>query len=151
MGSLYQLNLKREIFGDIIIKDSYYVVVMKHMAEYIKQNIYQMGRYKVDIKECSLDEIKEYQPTYEEIITTVSSERIDVVIARLIGTSRNIVEEKFKNKEIVLNYEIIMKSSYNVKEGDVFSIRKYGKYKYLGIIDKSKRNKLIIKCQKYVS
>jgi len=151
MGSLYHLNLKREIFGDIIIKDSYYVIVMKHMAEYIKQNIYQIGRARVNIEECELDEIKEYKPTYEEITMTVSSERIDTVTAKIIGTSRSIVEEKFKNKEIILNYEIATKSSYNLKEGDIFSIRKYGKYKYLGIIDTSKRNKLIIKCQKYVS
>lgn len=151
MGSLYSLNLKREIFGDIIIKDSYYVIVMKHMAEYIKQNIYEIGTHQVNIEECSIAEVNNYKPLYETISTTVSSERIDVVIAKIIGTSRSMVEEKFRNKEIVLNYEVATKSSYILKRGDIFSIRKNGKYKYLGVISTSKRDKLIIEYQKYIN
>ena len=149
MGSLCNLNIKREVFGDIIIDVSYYVVVMNHMVDYIKQNLLQIGKSLVNIEECSLKEIENYIPKYEIIETTASSERIDVVIAKVIGASRNSINEKFKNKEIILNYEVATKPSYFLKEGDIFSIRKYGKYKYLGIINTSKRNKFIIKCQKY--
>lgn len=120
MGSLYQLNLKKEIFGDIVIAENCYVVVMSHMAHYIIQNIYEIGSARVQLEECDLNEIKNYKPSFETITTTVSSERIDSVIAKIIGTSRNIVEEKFKNKEVILNYEIATKSSYILKEGDNF-------------------------------
>ena len=149
MGSLCSLNIKREVFGDIIIDVSYYVVIMNHMATYIKQNLFQIGKSLVSIEECDLKEIENFKPKYETIETIVSSERIDVVIAKIIGSSRNIVNEKFKNKEIILNYEVANKPSYFLRKGDIFSIRKYGKYKYLGVINTSKRNKIIIKCQRY--
>ena len=152
MGSLYQLNLKKEIFGDIIITNNcYYVVVMKHMAEYIINNIYEIGSARVILEECDLKEIEEYKPAFKIITTTVTSERLDVVIAKIIGTSRNIVDEKFKNKEIILNYEIATKPSYLLKEDDIFSIRKNGKYKYLGVISKSKKDKYVIQYQKYIN
>ena len=83
--------------------------------------------------------------------TTVMSERLDAVIAKIIGTSRNIVLEKIKNKEVILNYEIANKSNYILKEGDIFSIRKYGKYKYIGTLSKTKKDKLIIEYQKYTN
>jgi len=151
MGSLYNLNLKKEIFGDIIVGNSNYVVVMSHMKDYIINNIYEIGKSKVTLEECDLKEIEDYSPIYENITTTVSSERIDTVIARIIGTSRNIVDEKFKNKEIILNYEVATKPSYILKEGDIFSIRKHGKYKYLGTSSKSKKDKYVIEYQKYAN
>ncbi len=151
MGSLYNLNLKKEIFGDIIVGNPNYVVVMSHMKDYIINNIYEIGKSKVILEECDLKEIEEYCPIYENVTTTVSSERIDAVIARIIGTSRNIVDEKFKNKEIILNYEVATKSSYILKEGDIFSIRKHGKYKYLGATSKSKKDKYVIEYQKYAN
>lgn len=151
MGSLYQLNLKREIFGDIIIDSNYYVVVISHMAKYIIQNIYQIGSVRVTLEECDLKEIENYKLSFETITTTVSSERIDTVIAKIIGTSRNIVDDKFKNKEIILNYDIATKPSYILKKGDIFSIRRNGKYKYLGVISKSKKDKYIIEYEKYLN
>lgn len=151
MGSLYQLNLKKEIFGDIIIGNLCYVVVMNHMAQYIIQNIDEIGCTRVELEECDLKEIEDYKPLLETITTTVSSERIDTVISKIIGTSRNIIDEKFKNKEIVLNYEITTKPSYLLKEGDIFSIRRNGKYKYLGVISKSKKDKYVIQYQKYTN
>ena len=82
---------------------------------------------------------------------SVVSNRLDTIISKLIGISRNGVETKFKNKEIILNYEVATKPSYFLKEGDVFSIRKYGKYRYVGIISKTKQGKNIVKFQKYIN
>lgn len=150
MGSLYRLNLKKEIFGDIIITNNcYYVVVMKHMVDYIIHNTYEIGSNIVVLEECDLKELEGYKPLFETITTTVTSERLDTVIAKIIGTSRNIVDEKFKNKEIVLNYEIATKPGYILKKDDIFSIRRNGKYRYLGIISKSKKDKLVIEYEKY--
>ena len=67
----------------------------------------------------------------------------------MINTSRSIVEEKIKNKEIFINYEILKNKDYKLKEGDIFSIRKYGKYKFIKIIKITKKNNLLIEYLKY--
>ena len=151
MGSLYNLNLRKEIFGGIIVGFPSYIVIMSHMKDYIINNIYKIGSFNVTLEECDLKEIEDYCPIREVAVTTVSSKRLDTVIARIIGTSRNIVDEKFKNKEVILNYEIASKQNYILNEGDIFSIRKYGKYKYIRTISKSKKDKYIIEYQKYTN
>ena len=83
-----------------------------------------------------------------EIIT--SSLRIDTIIARLIQTSRANVIEKMKNKEIILNYDLLKNNSYQLKENDVFSIRHHGKYKYIKTINQTKNNNYIVECYKYI-
>lgn len=150
MGSLYSLNLKNDIIGDIIISEYYYVVVMKHMVDYIKNNIYQIGYNNVEISIASLEDIVNYKQRYETKTITSSSERIDVIIAKIIGVSRTMVEEKFQKKEVILNYSILEKSSYHLRKDDIFSIRKFGKYKYIGIVSKTKKDKYIIEYQKYI-
>ena len=83
----------------------------------------------------------------KEII--VSSLRIDNVISTLIGTSRNEVLEKFKNKEIIYNYNEITKPTYQLNVGDTFSIRKHGKYKYNGILKNTKKGGFIVEILMY--
>ena len=151
MGSLYSLNLKKEMFGDIIIDKYCYVLVISHMKDYVINNIYKIGNTKVILEECDIKEVEQYIPIYELYTTTVNSKRLDAVISKIIGISRNMVLEKIKNKEIILNYEIATKSSYLLKEGDIFSIRRYGKYKYLGSTCKSKKDRFVIEYKKYAN
>ena len=75
---------------------------------------------------------------------------MDVVISKIINTSRGNTLEKIKNNEIYLNYELLTKPTYSLKENDIFSIRKYGKYKFIGIVNETKKGSLIIKYLKYI-
>ena len=77
---------------------------------------------------------------YEDIEIIVSSLRIDTVISRLIYTNRNNIKNLINKKEIILNYNPLSNNSYLLKENDIFSIRKYGKYKFIGIIKNTKKD-----------
>lgn len=55
-----------------------------------------------------------------------------------------------KNKEIMLNYDYLKNTSYKLKNDDIFSIKKIGKFKYNGIIKNTKSNNLIIEILKYI-
>ena len=87
---------------------------------------------------------------YEEVEIIVSSLRIDTVISRIIGTNRDKIKDKIKNKEIMINYNYLSNNSYTFRDGDIFSIRKFGKYKYVGIIKTTKKDNYIIKYLKYI-
>ena len=49
-----------------------------------------------------------------------------------------------KNKEIILNYDFLKDISYKLKENDIFSIKRIGKYKYIGSIKTTKSGNIII-------
>ncbi len=75
--------------------------------------------------------------------------RSDNLISKLIKTSRDIVKDMIKDKLIRINYELLNKSSYIIKENDIISIRKYGKYRFIGIIKETKKDNYLIEVNKY--
>ena len=150
LGTLFSLNITSELFGDIIMKDNhYYIYLLEPIAPYIKSNLLKIKNTNITLEEIPLETLKDYHKEYNPIEIISSSNRIDTVIARLINTSRKNIIEKIKKKEIILNYSLLKKSDYKLKENDVFSIKRLGKYKYIGIIKETKSKNYIIKCLKY--
>ncbi len=148
MGTIYSLGLNDDVFGDIIYyEDSFYIFVLPIIKNYLIQNMIMVEKNKVNLREVDLNISLNFKINYEVKNYIVSSLRIDNIISSIIGDSRNGVLDKFKNKEIIINYNENIKPSYTLKENDIFSIRKYGKYKFKGIVKKSS---LIIEVLKYI-
>lgn len=151
LGSLFALNIDSSYFGDIVLyNDYYYVFVSDDLALYIKDNLKMIGNKKVSLEEVNLSVLDNYERKYEEKEIIVSSLRIDNIISGIINTSRKVALDKMKNKEVVVNYEVMNKNSYILKESDIFSIRRYGKYKFVGIVKSTKKNNFIVRYLKYI-
>ena len=151
LGTIFSLNITQELFGDIIIKENhYYIYVIDQIVPYLKNNLLTIKNTKIELIETPIELLKNYQKQYESIQLITSSLRIDTIIARIIKTSRPNIIEKIKNKEIILNYNILKNNSYQLKENDVFSIRRHGKYKFIKIVKQTKNHNYIIECYKYI-
>ena len=96
------------------------------------------------------DYLSEYQVQYEELGILVSSLRIDNIVSSITNDSRKSILERFKNKDVILNYDVVTKASITLEENDVFSIRHYGKYRFNGIIKSTKKGGYIISISKYL-
>lgn len=150
LGTIFSLNITSELFGDIIINNNkYYIYILENIAPYIKNNLLMIKNSHIELIEKPIEFLKDYKKEFETLEIITSSNRIDTVIARLIQTSRQNISNKIKNKEIILNYEILKNNSYFLKENDTFSIRRYGKFQYLGIKKQTKHKNYIIECKKY--
>lgn len=151
LGTLYSLNISDEMFGDVVIwNNRYFIIILSSIDNYIKSNLTSIRNSKVDLIEKDPYYLRDYKQEYEECIIIVPSIRVDVIVSKIINSSRNNALEKIKNGDIYLNYELLTKPTYMLKENDIFSIRKYGKYKFLGEINKTKKGSLVIKYLKYV-
>ena len=150
LGSIFSLGLDSSVFGDIVIKNNhYYIYVLKEIKEYLLMNLRYIGKNSVIIEERKIDVLKDYQREYEDIEIVVSSERIDTIISRLIGINRTKVKDLISNKDVSVNNKILKEISKKLIYKDIFSIRKFGKYQYLGIIKETKSCNLIVKIKKY--
>lgn len=151
IGTLYSLNISDEMFGDVVIwNNRYFIIILSSIDNYIKSNLTSIRNSKVELIEKDPYYLKDYKQEYEECIIIVSSIRVDVIVSKIINSSRSNALEKIKNGDIYLNYELLTKPTYMLKENDIFSIKKYGKYKFLGEINKTKKGSLVIKYLKYV-
>jgi RNA-binding protein YlmH len=151
LGSILGLNISSSYLGDIIIdEDNYYFYIFDELKDFILNNLIMIGNNSVKLEEIDFNYLSNYKRKYEENKIIVSSLRIDNVISKIIKTNRDKVIDKIKNKEIILNYEIVNKNSIILKENDIFSIRRYGKYKFIGIEKSTKKANYIIKYLKYI-
>ena len=151
LGSIFSLNIDKEMFGDIVIDDNnYYFYLLESMKDYFLTNFKKVKNSYIELEEVDINSLKDYKRKYQELELVIRSERIDIVVSNITNTSRSKVKEKFQNKDVMLNYEILTNSSYLLKEEDIFSIRRYGKFKYIGRIKETKKNNYIVKIYKYL-
>ena len=145
------LNISPSYLGDIIkYNNNYYLYVISDLDNLIENEFKYVGNNKITLEKIDIESLKNYKREYEQIEFIVSSNRIDNVIARLINTNRDKVIDIIKNKDVILNYQVLTKNSYNLKENDIFSIRRYGKYKYIGIKNTTKKDKIVVSVLKYL-
>lgn len=149
LGTIMSLGIMRNTIGDIIISDDedalIYVLVVKEMVEYLKQNLTSINNYPVRIKEVEFDELKNvkskeaFEKTY-----IISSMRIDVILSNIIGVSRNEINSYFDEKRVLVNHQICMNRHYEYKNGDLISVRKFGRIIINDDIKTTKKNNLVI-------
>lgn len=151
LGTMYSLNISKEMYGDIILDEGrYYIYVIKLFQNYFEMNFNKVRNSKIEVVELDINYLANYERKYEKLELIVSSERIDTIVAQLANTSRALIKEKVRDKEILLNNQILKNLSYTLKENDTFSIRKIGKFKYIGIIKTTKSNNYIVEVLKYI-
>lgn len=143
MGTIYSLGTNDDMFGDIIkIDNDYYLFLLPNMEEYFKYNLTEIKHQKVELKEVELNILDRFKQEYNILEYNVSSLRIDNIVSSITNSSRNKVLEYFTNEDVLLNYEVV-KNTRELHEGDIFSIRRYGKYKYKGIKKPTKKGYII--------
>ncbi len=150
MKCMFELGIKEDMYGDIVIKDNNaYIYMLPSIKDYILYNFKDYNRKIQDIEEIDIESLNDYEINYEEKEIIVSSLRIDNVISNLLGFSRKEITDKFKDKEVILNYEVITKYTTNLKGGDIFSVRRFGKFKFESIKKETKKGGLVIVIKKY--
>ena len=151
MGTIYSLGLDETLFGDIIVDNNkYYIYMFDTIENYVVNNINMIKKSKVKLVKIDIDYLKDYKRKYEEITLIVSSKRIDTIVSRLTNINRKEILDKIKNEEVLVNYSPVKNNSYILKENDIFSIRKYGKYRFNGVINQTKKENLVVKIDKYL-
>ncbi len=151
LGALFSHNLCEDSFGDIIINnDKYYIVVLNTIKDYMMNNFITIGNKKVKLLEVNLDLVNDYKLNYLDINLNVSSLRLDNIISKLIPTSRSNSNLMIKNKKVIVNYNLCTNSNYILKDNDIFSIRGIGKFKYIGIDYIKSNGKKSILIKKYM-
>ncbi len=151
LGSLFSISIAKEMFGDILIIDNhYYIYILPMIRNYFESNFLKIKNSSVELKEIDISSFRDYERSYEKIECIVSSNRIDTVISALIHVGRSTISDLIKRKSILLNHDFLKDVSYKLKEGDIFSIKQFGKYKFKGVVKETKKNHFIIEVQKYL-
>ncbi len=149
LGSILGLGLKREKCGDIIILEKEcYVILHRDIAQFVASNLVKVGREGVRCTECDISDIVLPQKSFEPIKGTVASPRLDAVVSIFAGKGRSQAAELISAGFVFVNGIAALKNDMHLSEGDVISVRGYGKA-VLEMGGKSKKDRTFITLNKY--
>lgn len=148
LGALMGLGIERELVGDIVMRDEgAYIFCVARMAAFICESLMQIGRTDVNCAialppEGALREIK-------EVRLQVASPRLDAIAAHLFHLSRGDAQMLFRQGRVMVDDAVCQRADYQLKPGQVISVRGYGRAKYLGVDGQSKKGKDIVRIALY--
>ncbi|MBB1062354.1 YlmH family RNA-binding protein [Limosilactobacillus fastidiosus] len=142
MGTLLGEGLERATFGDIVTDGSQWqVVVTNQMARFVRERIDHVGKIKVKWNLISFAQLIEPEDDWEQLTTTVSSLRIDSIIAAGFNYSRNRAKQLLEHGFVQINWEMMQKPDYLVGEHDMLSVRHAGRLRIDQIGNVTRKNK----------
>lgn len=152
LGSLMALNIKRESVGDILIyEDDGEAVAFLSSAvvPVVLDEIKKIGSEGVLV---SVPEGRRFVrlERFEEIEGTAASLRLDCILALALKQSREKTSALIRSSGVDLNYNKEFSPSKELHEGDVFSVRGYGKFIFHKIGGTSKKNRIFVIIKKYL-
>ncbi|MGG3669963.1 RNA-binding protein [Bacillus cereus] len=142
LGAFMSLGLTREKCGDILLQENRaQIAVAKEVASYIEMNLQSIGKVKVSLTPVQAEQILRVGEKWGEKSGTVSSLRLDVLLAEMLHISRQKVQPLIKDGLVKVNWKTVEQTAYECFPGDVFSIRGYGRSKIFSVEGKTKRDK----------
>lgn len=150
LGALMHLGIERNTLGDILIKDkTAYLFCLDSICDYICQELCKVKHTHVKCEITDLH-IPALTPSLVDEEFPVASLRLDVIIASLLKCSRNEAISLFTDKCVMLNGRITGRNSILLKDGDVFSVRGYGKFIFEAAGGTTRKGKIYVHIKRYV-
>ncbi|AJD90926.1 hypothetical protein JMA_16090 [Jeotgalibacillus malaysiensis] len=143
LGSLMGLGIKRETIGDILTqRDRIQLIATKEMRDFLIMNLVQAGKAKVNVSELKWEDIIQPEHQWAEKNVLVSSMRLDTVLAGAVNVSRQKAQLLILGGKVKVNFRQEEKTSFELDQGDMISVRGYGRIHVGEISGVTKKDKI---------
>lgn len=150
LGSLMGLGITRENIGDILVSENgAFVFIRSEIADYVMNNLDKIGRKGIKKELCRCKDADIPEPKFREIGGTVPSLRLDALTALAAGVSRAKAAELISQGLVSLNFEVAESVSLQMSEGDLISVRGFGRTRLERIGNLTKKGRISVTLLRY--
>jgi len=150
LGALMNLGIERSELGDILVRDNSCCLIAKEsMAELICRELTRVKHTSV-MTEVSERVPQAMEPRLEAATIQAKSGRIDSFVAKVCKLSRSDAAGLFVAGKIFVNGRLMSNESYQLKEGDIISVRGWGRLKFGKAGGSTRKGNLILNYERYV-
>ncbi|MDF2485711.1 MAG: hypothetical protein K0R46_1879 [Herbinix sp.] len=149
LGAVLNLGIDRSKVGDILIDaNEGYLFAHNTISQFIFDQLVKVKHTLISTSFTPPQDFH-YQPKYIEVVGTVSSVRLDSILAVAFHTSRSSLSGLIEGGKVFVNSKEILSNSYMLKENDVVSVRGLGKFLYTGTSYQTKKGRYSVKILMY--
>ncbi|MBC6314992.1 RNA-binding protein [Listeria grandensis] len=143
LGTVMSLGMKRDIFGDILTENELWqFFVMVEMKEYISLQLDKIGKVNIMLEEIPLSQALPVRADWDYESTTITSLRLDLVVATAHHISRQKAKQLVQGKLVKVNWKTVENPDFECEEKDIISARGYGRVKLGEINGHTKKDKI---------
>lgn len=151
LGSLMGLGITRDMIGDIVVNDGVgFLFVYEEMANFLELNLERVGRAAVKLERIAGSDFVAPEKKLQITKTTVSSPRLDAVLAGALNLSRSKASELIKSGSVRLNFSECVSLSAILSQGDLISVRGFGRFRLGQIGSMSKKGRIFIEIERFL-
>ena len=150
LGAILNLGIERDMIGDILVhENSAYFFVLEKLSDMICSDL---ERVKHTAVSCEVvDAVPEdCLPKLSDEHITVSSPRLDAILAKVYHLSREDAKALFDDEKVTLNGRLCKNPETFLKENVTVSVRGYGKLEYHGEEYTTKKGKTGLTIWRYI-
>jgi len=151
LGAVMGLGLERDSIGDIALgakEGTAYLFVHSDVESYACANLESAGRAKLSLKRY--DAVPELRPPEGDMLrVTVSSERLDSVIAACYKLSRAEAQKRISSGLVKRNHAEELRGDIHLQAGDLISVRGMGRMRVEGFLGETKKGRLAVQLFRY--
>jgi photosystem II S4 domain protein len=150
LGSILGTGITRDKVGDIIVlgERGAQVVVIPEMVEFLETALTQVRSVPVKTQHIELSELRITPPQKKAMTTVEASMRLDAIASAGFGMSRSKMATMIASGDVRVNWKEVTQTSYNVKAGDLISVRGKGRLE-IGEVSVTKKERYRIDLVKY--
>ena len=151
LSALMKIGLERERIGDILAyEDGADIIILSQNKDYAITSLRELTRFKkAIIEEIKIENIREKKDVFLEFQIIIPSLRIDNIVSELAKCSRTKACDIIEEERVMINYEIIYKTSKMVQVGDIITIRGKGKFIIDSLVGNTRKENFILLIKKY--
>lgn len=150
LGAILNLGIERDMLGDILVhENSAYFFVTDKVSDVIRSDL---ERVKHTAVTCRVVETvpEDCLPKLSDEHITVSSPRLDAILAKIYHLSREDAKALFEDEKVTLNGRLCRNPETILKENTTVSVRGYGKLEYHGEEYTTKKGKTGLTIWRYI-
>lgn len=151
LGSLMGLGLTRGKFGDLLLSPNLcQVMVAEDTLPILLSQWSTAGRYPLSLVQIPLEELEVSPQQTKEITSTLSTLRLDSLVATGFSLSRSKAAALIAGGKVSLNHQDCQKPDKSVAEGDILDCRGLGKCLLTQVKGQSKKGRTIVTLERYL-
>lgn len=149
LGAIMNLGIERCKIGDILVREKEgYVFCETAIGNFIIDQLIKVKHTSVRCETAG--DTPDITPDFKEISGTVSSARLDSIIAFAFHSSRNSILGLISGGKVFVDGRLIESNSYVLKENQTVSVRGFGKFIFKGLQDQNKKGRFYVTILKYI-
>lgn len=150
LGACMHLGIERKLVGDILVREKEsYIFCCERIVDFLTRELVKIRHTDITVSVYE-GEITAFSLKKEAFHKTITSMRLDCVVASCCNISRSEAVRLIMAKLVFVNARNILKPDQMCVENDVLSVRGHGKYVLSAIHGASKKGKLRVTLERYV-